>query len=82
MTNMTAIVKQQNLVPYKTIVAATAGDIEAINAVVNHYDRYTSALSTRPVESEYGIISYQVDLEMKRKLEIKLIIKILDFKIG
>lgn len=82
MPNMIAIAKQQNLIPYETIVAATAGDTEAINTVVNHYDGYTSALSTRPVEDEYGIIQYQVDLEMKRKLEIKLIIKMLDFKIG
>jgi hypothetical protein len=34
--------KETNLLPFHTIKAASAGDVEAINAVLGHYEGYIS----------------------------------------
>jgi hypothetical protein len=70
-----------SLLPYTTIEAATAGDVDAINAVLKHYERYIAALSTRTLYDENGNPHLCVDEEMKRRLETKLITKILSFDV-
>ena len=69
------------LLPYSTIEAATYGNVDAINAVLRHYERYITALATRTLYDENGAPHLCVDEEMKRRLETKLITKILDFKL-
>lgn len=69
------------LLPYSTIEAATSGNVDAINAVLKHYERYISALSTRNLYDENGNSHLCVDEEMKRRLETKLITKILSFDV-
>ena len=50
--------KQKNatngLLPYPVIVAAAHGDVDAINAVLKHYEGYICALSTRRLYDESG----------------------------
>ena len=70
-----------SLLPYSTIEAATYGNVDAINAVLRHYERYIAALATRTLYDENGAPHLCVDEEMKRRLETKLITKILDFKL-
>ncbi len=70
-----------SLLPYITIEAATSGDVDAINAVLKHYERYIAALATRTLYDENGIPHLCVDEEMKRRLETKLITKILNFDV-
>jgi hypothetical protein len=36
-----------NLLPYPVIVLAASGDVDAINAVLKHYEGYIAALSTK-----------------------------------
>ena len=67
------------LLPFSTIETAASGDIDAINKVLKHYEGYIIALSTRPLFDEYGKQHFHVDEEMRRTLETKLILKILQF---
>ncbi len=70
-----------SLLPYTTIEAAVSGDVDAINAAVKHYVRYLTALATRTPYDENGNPHLSVDEDMKRRLETKLITKILSFDI-
>ena len=51
------------------------------DAVLRHYERYIAALATRTLYDENGVPHLCVDEEMKRRLETKMITKILDFKL-
>jgi len=71
---------KNNLPPFVMIEAATKGDVTAINAIVRHYTGYIAALSMRPLWDEQGRIYMVVDPDIQRRLETKLITRILDFK--
>lgn len=73
--------KQDDMPSFHIIRAASNGDIEAINAVLKHYEGYIASLSVRKLYDEYGQVHYCVDETLRRRLETKLITKILDFKI-
>ena len=47
-----------------------------------HYEGYIAVLSTRKLYDEYGNLHYCVDETLRRRLETKLITKILKFKIA
>lgn len=69
------------LLPYKTILAASQGDIEAINAVLRHYHGYILALASRNFQSEDGAyLGRHADDDMISQLEAKLTAKILLFQ--
>ena len=68
-----------NLLPYPVIVAAASGDVDAINAVLSHFEGYIGALSTVQLYDEYGNSRLCVDEGLKRRLETKLITAILAF---
>lgn len=70
-----------DLPSFQMIMAASNGDIEAINAVLKHYEGYIATLSVRKLYDENGQAHYCVDETLRRRLETKLITKILDFKI-
>ena len=72
---------QYSLPAFSIIEAATNGDSVAINAILKHYERYISALSIRKFHDKNGLAYKAVDEELRRMLEIKLITKILDFKL-
>ena len=69
------------LLPFSVIDAAVNGDVEAINKVLNHYEGYIVMLSTRRMYDEQGKAHLFVDNELRRILETKLIVKILQFDI-
>lgn len=69
------------LVEFPIIVAAAAGDTEAIQTILKFYEAYISYLSIRWFYDENGIARCYVDEEKKQMLEIKLIAKILDFEV-
>jgi len=71
--------KSSGLLPYPVIVAATHGDVDAINAVLKHYEGYIAALSTKRLYDENGQPHLCVDEGLRRRLETKLITKILTF---
>ena len=72
--------RNNKLLPFVLIEAATAGNVNAINAVLKHFERYIIALATRELYDENGNAHLYVDEELKRMLETKLITKILEFK--
>ena len=69
------------LLPFEIIEEAVTGDAGAINTVLRHYERHIVTLSTRTLYDETGTPHFCVDEELKRRLETKLITKILDFKV-
>lgn len=79
---MAKINKCSKLLPYHIIAAAASGDVEAINVVLKHYEGYIAALATRKFYDEYGNPHYCVDETLRRRLETKLITKILVFKVA
>lgn len=70
-----------SLLPYSIIKTTASGNVDAINAVLKHYERYILALATRTLYDENGMTHLCIDEEMQRRLETKLITKILDFKV-
>lgn len=75
-------VKKADLLPFHIIKAASEGDVEAINTVVDHYEGYIIRLSIQKMYDEYGQVHYCIDETLRRHLETKLITKVLDFKIA
>ena len=72
--------EEKNLLPFHIIKAASEGDVMAINAVLKHYEGYIITLSTRKMYDEGGRFHYCIDETLRRRLETKLITKILEFK--
>lgn len=72
----------ENLLSIDVIKAASEGDVEAIDMVLRHYEGYIAVLSTRRLYDEYGNTHYCVDETLRRRLETKLITKVLNFKIA
>ena len=74
--------KQKELLPFRTIAAASNVDVDAINAILKHYEGYIASLSLRRVFDEDGNGYTIVDEELRRRLETKLIVKILSFEVA
>ena len=72
--------KRKALLPYEIIVAATEGNIDAINTVLNHYRAYITILSMRYLYDEFGNKYEYVDEEKRQMLEIQMITGILHFR--
>ncbi len=68
------------LLPFSVILAASNGDVDAINAVLKHYAGYIRTLSQRPFVDDDGNVHMRVDPELYRRLETKLITRILKFE--
>ena len=79
---MTRISKRRNarssLIPYP-VIAAVRGDPETVNQVLDHYSGYIAALSMRRGYDQNGNPRLAVDEDIRRRIETKLIIAILDF---
>lgn len=73
--------KQLKLLPYEVIELAVTGDTNAISKVLEHYKYYIRKLALQEYYNENGERKFYVDETLKQQLEIKLITKILDFKI-
>ena len=72
--------KQANKnIPLPLIELAADGDVDAINAVLKHYEGYIVVLSTRKLYDEYGNLHHCVDKGLRRRLETKLITAILSY---
>jgi hypothetical protein len=58
-----------SLLPFPVIRMAADGNVDAINAVLKHYEGYIAALSTRRLYDENGNPHLYVDEELKRRLK-------------
>lgn len=73
---------EDQLLPFETIEAAANEDIAAINSVLAHFEGYIATLATRTLYDEHGCPCQYLDPELKRRLETKLIVRVLKFKIA
>ncbi len=73
--------KHREMPEFETIEMAIQGDAEAINRIVEYFQPFINSKARRKYRDEYGRIYYLPDTYMKRRMETKLITKILDFKI-
>ena len=69
------------MLPFSLVEQAASGDIEAIDRVLRHYAGYIRTLATGKFYDEYGTPRICVDEEMCKRLEIKLITRILHFRV-
>ena len=70
------------LLPYPVIAAAVGGNPDALARVIRHYSSYIAALSMRTSYDLDGFPRPQVDEDLRRRLETKLIISILNFDLN
>ncbi len=68
------------LVPYPIILAATKGDPEAMEVVVQHFSGYIASLSMRKRYDTQGTPYYGVDDDIRERLHAKLLKIVLMFK--
>ena len=69
---------EYNAPSFELMQKAAGGDPDAINAFVDHYKKYITRLSTRRCVDEEGLPYYFVDEDMRRNLETRLIVEILN----
>ena len=66
------------MIPFPVIVRAADGDIEAVNQIVRHYSGF---IASRSMKDEYRNTHMVVDETLRRRMETRLIAKILSFEI-
>ena len=72
---------ESGLLPYPVIIAATKGDPEAMNIVVQHYESYIASLSMRKLRDERGNTYWGVDEDIRDRLRSRLIRAVLSFEV-
>lgn len=73
---------KRGLLPYSVIIAATKGELQAMNIVVQHYAGYIAHLSMRKLRDERGGDTYYgIDEDIRDRLRSKLMQAVLMFKI-
>lgn len=72
---------KQNVLPFPIIVLATHGDVIAMNQILKHFEPYMIRLSQKTLFDEFGNPYIHVEPEIKRVLETKLIMAILNFEL-
>ena len=73
--------KYKEPIEFEVIQAAIQGDADSINQIILYFQPYINSKCKRKFKDEFGTEQYVVDEYMKRRLETKLITKILDFEI-
>lgn len=73
--------KKREPIEFSVIEKAIQGDVDSINQVLFYFQSYINARCKRKLTDEYGRTHYVTDEYMKRRMETKLITKILNFKI-
>lgn len=66
---------------FETIQSAIEGDVEAINQILTYFQPFIQSECKREYRDEFERVHYVTDEYMRRRLETKLITKILDFRI-
>ena len=81
MTKMSNDSKERGLLPFDVIVAANAGDPEAMLIVLQHYESFMMTPARRRFVKPNGESSYAGDQEILDELIIKCIEAVLSFQI-
>ena len=64
------------LIPYETIVAATKGDADAMQKVIQHYEPYIKFFSQRHYHDDCGNTITIIDDDIRQQIELKLMYEI------
>lgn len=72
---------ESGLLPYPVIIAATKGDPEAMNIVVQHYESYIASLSMRKLRDERGNTYWGIDEDIRNRLRSRLMRAVLSFEV-
>ena len=72
---------ERGLLPYPVIIAATKGDPEAMNIVVQRYDSYIASLSMRKLRDERGNTYWGIDEDIRDRLRSRLMRAVLTFTV-
>ena len=70
-----------NLLQFEVIAKSTKGDVESINKVLNHFSGYIAKMSVRKIYDNFGNARYIIDDDICKRIENKLVSKILLFRI-
>lgn len=70
----------RGLLPYSIILAATKGDTGAMGIVLQHYRSHITILSMQKIRDEHGNIHLGIDVDLRERLQTKLIRAVLNFK--
>ena len=74
--------KHTRLLSFSVIEAAVNGDPDAINIVLRHFSGYIATLSKRYAYDQNGNFVTYYDEDIRRRLETKLILAILNFELN
>ncbi|EAC3952700.1 helix-turn-helix domain-containing protein [Listeria monocytogenes] len=69
----------QEVLPFPIIALAVNGDVNAVNHVLKHFEHYIIKLSQKTLFDEMGNPHIHVEPEIKRILETKLIVAMMNF---
>ena len=72
---------ESGLLPYPVIIAATKGDPEAMNIVVQQYESYIASLSMRKLRDERGNTYWGIDEDIRDRLRSRLMRAVLSFEV-
>ncbi|HCB29288.1 helix-turn-helix domain-containing protein [Enterococcus durans] len=72
----------QKVLPFPIIALAVNGDVNAVNHVLKHFEHYIIKLSQKTLFDEMGNPHIHVEPEIKRILETKLIVAMMDFDLS
>ena len=64
------------LIHYKTILAAKAGEEDSLSAIARYYSSYITSFSKRPFYDEYGNKYEVVNEEIRGQIENRLMLQI------
>lgn len=73
---------QENLLDYKTIRAATAGEKWATEKVLTHYADYIDELSMVKIRQPDGSVKKVIDQNMRQHISMKLLEALPNFQMG
>jgi hypothetical protein len=79
---MSEIKKTREPLPLEIVMAAINGDEAAMRKVLKYYEGYIKALSTKRLFDEEGTSYYFVDDDMRHELEMRLLTKMVTFKVA
>jgi hypothetical protein len=74
--------KTREPLPVDVVLAAIGGDEAAMRKVLRYYDGYINALSTKRLFDEDGRQYLFIDDEMKHELQMRLLTKMVTFKVA
>ncbi|MGN0136612.1 helix-turn-helix domain-containing protein [Anaerotignum sp.] len=72
---------ENHMLDEATILEAIGGDSEALARVVSRYESIIDKYSMRKKIGRSGMVKYEIDQDVKKSLEVSLIVAVLNYKV-